>query len=146
MHFRGLPKVFFLTVCILSLGLATACGGEAENQQDSGGAEQTQEQGGQDGQNQGRTGQTGGEQPEIKIALGTIETIDAENRRLTLQPVKGESQTFIVAPRATITVDGRQAELASIEEQQQAQIRYVDRNERNRARTVTVFSDSGGTG
>ena len=122
MFFRGLPTVFFLTGCILLLGVVTtACGGG--------------------------TGQSDGEQQEVKIAHGVIETTDAESRRLTLQPVqKNERLSFRVAPKASITVDGRYAEMASIEEGQHARVRYIVRDERHRTQAVAVFSFGGGSG
>ena len=77
MFFRGLRTVSFLTGCILLLGaVATACGSE--------------------------TGQNGGEQQEAKTERGMIEAIDAESRRLALQPVQNERLSFRVMPEASI--------------------------------------------
>ena len=92
----------------------------------------------------GGTGQSGAEQQEVKLARGVIENVHAESRRLTLQPDQNERLFFRVAPKASITVDGRSAELANIEKGQHARVRYIVRDKRHRAQAVAVFSSGVG--
>jgi hypothetical protein len=79
-----------------------------------------------------------------KIAIGTVRAYKDDRRRLSLRPaakVQGQKPLgFKVRKNAQVTLDGKQAELADIQEGQQAQIRYVVKNEINRAIIVQLFS------
>jgi hypothetical protein len=77
---------------------------------------------------------------QVKIALGKIVSADLETNRIIVDQHKGRPMSFKVARRAAITLDGDAAELADINKGQQAQIQYVIKNERNRARKVDAFS------
>ena len=79
-----------------------------------------------------------------KIAIGTVRAYKDDKRRLSLRPAS-EAQGkkplgFKVRKNAQVTLDGDQAELGDIEEGQQAQIRYVVKNDVNRAIIVQLFS------
>ena len=79
-----------------------------------------------------------------KVAIGTVRAYKDDKRRLSLRPAP-ETQDdkplgFKVRKNAQVTLDGEQAELGDIEEGQQAQIRYVVKNEVNRAIIVQLFS------
>ena len=83
----------------------------------------------------------------MKIALGTIESVQPENRRVVLKPsteIQGDEQmTFNVRKNAEIRVNGQEAEMADIKADQQAQIQYITKNERNRARAVEIVGGGG---
>jgi hypothetical protein len=141
MRFRRLSVLLLLIVLILLAG----CGGG--------------DQSGNGGQGDGSSGGTkkqGGEAakkgvPATKIALGTVRrvNVEGESRRLVLKPSTNEQSKkpipFRITKQATITLDDEKAELADIKEGQQAQITYVVKNERNRAREVKLFSAGGAT-
>ena len=61
-------------------------------------------------------------------------------------PSENERLFFRVVPKASITVDGRYADLASIEEGQLARVMYTVRDERHCTQAVAVFSSGGGSG
>ena len=56
-----------------------------------------------------------------------------------------EPMPFKIGKQATITLDDEAAELADMKEGQEAQIRYVVREEVNLAREVTLISGEGAT-
>ena len=155
---RKYSTVFLLVILVLVVGITAGCGGgdqgsESQNGGNNGDAAQnesgaSQGQGGETAQEQGggATGQAEGSRPEIKIALGDIVSVDTEARRVVLKPVQGERQVFRVVPNANVTVDDVPAELADLEQGQQAQIRYITRNDRERARAVNAFTASEGSG
>jgi hypothetical protein len=67
-----------------------------------------------------------------------------DKRRLSLRPAAKKQEDkplgFKVRKHAQVTLDGEKAGLGDIEEGQQAQIRYVVKNEVNRATIVQLFS------
>ena len=79
-----------------------------------------------------------------KMAIGTVRAYKDDRRRLSLRPAseaQGDKPIgFKVRKKAQVTLDGEQAELGDIEEGQQAQIRYVVKNDVNRAIIVQLFS------
>jgi hypothetical protein len=156
--YSGKSSVALLLACLfLTLGLTAGCGGadqssENQNGNDNSGASQgqtdtPQQQAGETAQGAagGATDQAAGSAPEIKIALGDILSVDAERRRLVLKPVEGERQVFRVAPNADVTLDDSPTDLSSLEQGQQAQLRYIAKNDRFRARSVNAFSVDGAT-
>ena len=143
MRSRGSLASLFIIVLILLAGLLAGCGGG--------------DQSGNGGQGNGESGGTkklGGEAAKKgaslpKIALGTVKSVKPEKRRVVLKPStkqQGEKPIrFKISKNTRVTLDNKQAELADIKEGQQAQITYVVRNERNRAREVTLISAGGAT-
>ena len=124
-----------LVLALLLVGLLAGCSGSDQ----SGG-----------GQQEGKAGDKAGdkaakqEKLSRKIAIGTVRAYKDDRRRLSLRPAaeaQGDKPLgFKVRKNAQVTLDGEQAELGDIEEGQQAQIRYVVKNEVNRAIIVQLFS------
>jgi hypothetical protein len=130
----------FVVVLIFLSGLLAGCGGGGDQSGSGGGAQKDGgEQGGGKAANQGA--------PQVKIALGTIESVQPEKRRVVLKPTTGiqggEQMTFNVRKNAEISVNGQEAEMAGIKADQQAQIQYITKNERNRARVVEIVGSGG---
>ncbi len=134
------PRRLSAALLFASLVLLAGCGGGGDQPEG-------QQGGGNDqGQQGGATQQAEQTGPEIKIAPGTIESVDPEAQTLVLQQTRGEPMTFTVGPRATVEVDDQAAELADLREGQTAQVRYVEREGENRARLVLAFSSAETTG
>jgi hypothetical protein len=121
--------------------LLAGCGGGGDQSGNGGGGQQNDEQAQKGGEEQGGKAANQGA-PQMKIALGTIESVQPDRRRVVLKPSTevqgGEQMTFNVRKNAEISVNDQEAEMADIEAGQQAQIQYVTRNEVNRARAVQV--------
>jgi len=120
-----------LVLSLLLVGLLAGCGGSDQ----SGG-----------GQQEGKAGDAAAKKEKLsrKIAIGTVRAYKDDKRRLSLRPAS-EAQGkkplgFKVRKNAQVTLDGDQAELGDVEEGQQAQIRYVVKNDVNRAIIVQLFS------
>ncbi len=139
------PSATLLSIVVVLLLLA-GCGGD---EQSGGGGEQGGgEQGGgeQGGGQQNGGGQGGGggagERSAKKIALGSIESVQPDSRKIVLEPQfeeQGEGQrTFNVRKNAEIRVNDQEAELSEIQTGQSAQIEYVTKNEINRAVAVEI--------
>jgi len=144
MHLRGPSAALFFIAFILLAGLLAGCAGGGE-QSGNGGS-----QGGEDQQGQAAQGE--GDQadaPESKIALGRVISVKPDRRKIILRPSteqQGDRLVFKVVDDAQITLDDQQAEMADVQEGQQAQITYVVVNEQNRARVVGLISGDEGTG
>jgi len=138
MHPRGPSAAIFIALLILITGITTGCAG--------GGTDQSQGDGGGEQQKEGDGKKPGGG-PATKIALGAVARVDTEKSRIILRPssdVQGEKPIpFKVKPKATITLDDKEAELADAEKGQQAQITYVVKGDRNLAREVALISGGG---
>lgn len=124
-------KILALVLSLLLVGLLAGCGGSDQ----SGG-----------GQQEGNPGGGGAKKEKLtrKVAIGTVRAYKDDRRRLSLRPAS-EAQGkkplgFKVRKKAQVTLDGEQAELGDIEEGQQAQVRYVVKNDVNRAIIVQLFS------
>ena len=132
--------MLFLVVFGSLMVLLAGCGGGTQSgneSQDGGTPDKAKEQ--QQGDEAARK-----KPRKAKVALGTIEQVKSKKGRvIVLQPTReiqgGEQMVFRIKKNAKITLGGKEAELADIKEGQQAQIRYVQRNERNRARAVMLF-------
>ena len=119
-----------LLLSILLAGLLAGCG--SGNQ--SGGGQQ-EKQGGKAAKQKRLSG---------KIAIGTVRAYKDDRRRLSLRPAARKQDDkplgFKVRKHAQVTLDGEKAELGDIQEGQQAQVRYIVKNEVNRATIVQLFS------
>ena len=158
MRTRRLSTALLLAAFVLFAGfLAASCGGGGQPEQ-GGGSGENQQDGNQQGEQQAGQQQTGqqteqqqggdgaaqGEVSGAKIAVGTIRSVDAEARKVTLEPtaeVQGEQPlTFDITEIAVVTLDDQEVELADLQEGHQAQIKYVSRGGQNRAVAVEAFS------
>ncbi len=140
MHLRGPSAALFFIASILLALLLAGC---------AGGGEQSGN-GGNEGQGEAAQGEgTQANAPAPKIALGTVISVKADRRKIILRPSteqQGDRLTFKVIDDAQITLDDQQAEMADVQEGQQAQITYVVANEQNRARVVGLISADEETG
>jgi hypothetical protein len=140
MHPRGPSAALLLVLLILTMGLVAGCGGgdQSGNGSQNGGSDGAKKQDGE-GAPQGVS--------RPKIALGTVTKVDTDRSKIILRPSAEEQGErpipFKVKPKATITLDGEEAELADAKRGQQAQITYVVRDDRNLAREVTLISNGG---
>jgi hypothetical protein len=140
----------FLIILGLLCGLLAGCGGGGEDQPSGNGEPQgggQQQQGGDEQQQGGDEQQAAGEADgqgasQEKIALGTIESVDPESRKVVLKPdfeaQGGDQITFNVRKNAEIRVEDQEAELSDVQQGQSAQIEYVTKNEINRALAVEI--------
>jgi hypothetical protein len=131
--------IFPLALSLVLAGLLAGCGGSGSSQDQSSGGGQQQKQEDKAG------GKAAKKEPlSRKIAIGTVRAYKDDRRRLSLRPAskaQGEKPLgFKVRKKAQVTLDGEQAELKDIEEGQQAQIRYLVKNDINRAIIVQLFS------
>jgi hypothetical protein len=137
--------VLFPIVLVLLLGFLAGCGGggDQSGSGEQGGGEQGGEQAGGE---QGGGGQGGGAADEgpsqAKVALGSIESVQPDERKLVLKPSfeaqGGDQVTFKVRKNAEVQVKDQDAELSELQPGQQAQVEYVTKNEVNRALAVHV--------
>jgi hypothetical protein len=140
MHLRGpSATLFFIVPILLATFLLTGCGGGGDQSGDSG------SQGGDGEQGEAAQGEAAqGEAPQAKIALGTVISAKPDRRKIILRPSteqQGDRITFKVIDGAEISLNDQQAEMADVQEGQQAQITYVVTNEQNRARVVELISN-----
>jgi hypothetical protein len=129
----------FSIVLILLLGFLAGCGGDQSGSGESKGGDQ--QGGGEQGAKQG--GGAADEGPsQAKVSLGTIESVQPDERKLVLKPSfeaqGGDQITFNVRKNAEIQVKDQPAELSELQSGQQAQIEYVTKNDVNRAVSVQV--------
>jgi hypothetical protein len=141
MHLRGPSAAHFFIVSILLAGLLAGCAGGGDQVGNGG----SQGGGGEQGQGEGNQANA----PQFKIALGTIVSVKPDRRKIVLRPSteqQGDRLVFKVVDDAQITLNDQQAEMADVQERQQAQIEYVTFNEQNRARAVELINSGEGTG
>src|SRR5215211_2480613 len=136
MHQRGLSTVLFLVTIVLIAGLLTGCGGGDQ----SGSGSQ------QDG---GSKAEQGENAPKKKILFGTVRFVNPKTEGFSVRPTVGEQGkkpvVFRLAKETSITLGGEEAKLEDMKKGQQAQVEYVERNERNRVRSVRLFEVGGGS-
>ena len=140
MHLRGPSATLSVIASIVLAGLFAGCAGGGDQAKNSG--SQTA-----DGEQQGEATQA--DAPVLKIALGTVISVKPDRRKIILRPSteqQGDRLIFKVVDGAQITLDDQQAEMADVQEGQQAQIQYTSFNEQNRARVVGLISSGEGTG
>jgi hypothetical protein len=144
MHQRGLSTVLILATIVLIAALLTGCGGG--DQSGSG----SQQDGGSKAE-QGKKGSVkqGENAPKKKIVFGTVTFVNPKTEGFSVRPTIEEQGkkpvVFRLANETTITLDGKEAKLEDMKKGQQAQVEYVERNERNRARSVKLFEAGGGS-
>jgi hypothetical protein len=138
------PSAALLLIVVgLLCGLLAGCGG---GEQSGSGEQQQGDQGGgqqQQGGGEQQPGEADAEGPsQEKVALGTIESVDPDRRRLVLKPSfeaqGGDQVTFNVRKNAEIRVNNQEAELSEVQQGQSAQVEYVTKNEINRALAVEI--------
>jgi hypothetical protein len=124
--------LLFALLALLVGFFAAGCGGGGG----AGGDDQSESR--QQGE-QGETTRQGEGRPQLKIAPGTVESVDPEAGTLVLRVTQGESMTFAILPRTEVKLDGEAAELADVREGQSAQVSYVVQEGENRARLVSAI-------
>ena len=153
MHPRGPSTALFLATIVLIVGLLAGCGGGGDqsgsgSQQDGGGnAEQDKDAPvKQDGN---ATKKQGKNAPKKKILFGVVKFVNPKTEGFSVRPTieeQGKKRVvFRLASDTSITLSGKEAELEDMKKGQQAQVEYVERNDRNRARTVRLFEAGGGS-
>ncbi len=119
-------------LALLSAALLSACGGGGQTEGSGDG------DGGQDQQQESKK-----EAQETKIAVGNVVAVQPDRRRMVVQPSQQAEGTekvpLNVRKTAEITLGGEKAEMGDIAEGQQAQARYVVKNDVNRAVSVQLF-------
>jgi hypothetical protein len=127
---------FIVSLLALLAALLAGCGGEQSAGSEDGGQ-------GQDQQQQ----ESKKEAQETKIAVGNVVAVQPDRRRMVVQPsqqAEGTEKVPInVRKTAEITLGGEKAEMGDIAEGQQAQARYVVKNDVNRAVSVQLFEAEG---
>jgi hypothetical protein len=136
MHTRGLSTVLFLATIVLITGLLTGCGGgdqSGSGSQPDGGSKAEQSK----------------NAPKKKILFGTVTFVNPKTEGFSVRPTIDEQGNkpvaFRLANETSITLGGKEAKLEDMKKGQQAQVEYVERNERNRARSVRLFEAGGGS-
>jgi hypothetical protein len=144
MHQRGLSTVLFLATIVLIAGLLTGCGGgdrSGSGSQQDGGSKA--EQGNNASKERGKSG------TKKKILFGIVTFVNPKTEGFSVRPTIDEQGNkpvaFRLAKETSITLGGKEAKLEDMKKGQQAQVEYVERNERNRARSVRLFEAGGGS-
>lgn len=144
MHTRGLSTVLFLATIVLIAGLLTGCGGG-----DQSGSGSQQDGGSKAEQDQNAPKKQGKNAPKKKILFGTVTFVNPKTEGFSVRPTIDEQGNkpvaFRLAKETSITLAGKEAKLEDMKKGQQAQVEYVERNERNRARSVRLFEAGGGS-
>jgi hypothetical protein len=142
MHQRGLSTVLFLATIVLIL--ITGCGGG-----DQSGSGSQQAGGSQAEQGENAPKKQGKNAPEKKVVFGTVTFVNPKTEGFSVRPTLEEQGkkrvVFRLANESSITLEGKEAKLEDMKKGQQAQVEYVERNERNRARSVKLFETGGGS-
>ncbi len=148
MHPRRPSTTLLLVAVLLLAALLAGCGGgeQSGNGSQEGESGGTKEQGGAVAKKE-VTGAAKQGALRPKIALGTVTRVRPERRKMIIRATTAEGDLermpFKVGRQATITLDDQAAEVADIQDGQQAQITYVVRGEINLARKVTLISGEG---
>ena len=142
MHQRGITTVLFLATIVFIL--ITGCGGG-----DQSGSGSQQDGGSQAEQGQNAPKKQNENAPKKKVVFGTVTFVNPKTEGFSVRPTIEEQGNkpvvFRLANETSITLDGNEAKLEDMKKGQQAQVEYVERNERNRARSVRLFETSGGS-
>ena len=144
MHQRGISTVLFLATIVFIAGLLTGCGGG-----DQSGSGSQQDGGSKAEQGKNAPVEQGKNAPKKKIVFGTVKFVNPKTEGFSVRPTIEEQGkkpvVFRLANETSITLDGKEAKLEDMKKGQQAQVEYVERNERNRARSVRLFEAGGGS-
>ena len=144
MHQRGLSTVLLLVTIVLIAGLLTGCSGG-----DQSGSGSQQDGGSKAEQDQNAPKKQGKNAPKKKILFGTVTFVNPKTEGFSVRPTIDEQGNkpvaFRLANETSITLGGKEAKLEDMKKGQQAQVEYVERNERNRARSVRLFEAGGGS-
>ena len=144
MHPRGLSTVLFLATIVLIAGLLTGCGGG-----DKSGSGSQPDGGSKAEQSKNAPVEQGENAPKKKILFGTVTFVNPKTEGFSVRPTIDEQGNkpvpFRLAKETSITLGGKEAKLEDMKKGQQAQVEYVERNERNRARSVRLFEAGGGS-
>jgi hypothetical protein len=150
MHQRGLSTVLFLATIVLIL--ITGCGGgdqSGSGSQQAGGSQAEQGESVPVEQGENAPKKQGKNAPEKKVVFGTVTFVNPKTEGFSVRPTieeQGKKRVvFRLANESSITLDGKEAKLEDMKKGQQAQVEYVERNERNRARSVKLFETGGGS-
>jgi len=137
---------------VLIAGLLVGCGG---GDQSGSGAQQDGGKGAQQGgnapekQDGGASKQKTENEPAKKILFGTVTFVNSKTEGFSVKPtIKAQGKkpvVFRLAQQTRITFGGKEAKLEDMEKGQQAQVEYVVRNDRNRARVARLFEGGGNT-
>jgi hypothetical protein len=132
---------FIVPLLALLAAILAGCGGGEQ----SGGS---QEEGGGQGQDQQQESKKSAQ--ETRIAVGNVVAVQPDRRRMVVQPSQqaegAEKVPINVRKTAEITLGGEKAEMGDIAEGQQAQARYIVKNDVNRAVSVQLFEAEGSSG
>jgi hypothetical protein len=152
MHPRGLSTVLFLATIVLIAGLLTGCGGgdqSGSGSQSDGGSKAEQSKNAPVEQGENAPKKRGKNAPKKKILFGTVTFVNPKTEGFSVRPTIDEQGNkpvaFRLANETSITLGGKEAKLEDMKKGQQAQVEYVERNDRNRARSVRLFETGGGS-
>jgi hypothetical protein len=152
MHPRGFSTALFLTMTVLIVGLFAGCGGgdqSGSGSQQDGGKGAKQDQNEPEKQNGGASKQKAAKEPAKKVLFGNVTFVNPKTEGFSVKPtIKAQGKkpvVFRLAQQTRITLGGKEAKLDDMEKGQQAQVEYVVRNDRNRARVVRLFEGGGNT-
>jgi hypothetical protein len=152
MHPRGLSTVLFLATIVLIAGLLTGCGGgdqSGSGSQPDGGSKAEQSKNAPVEQGENAPKKRGKNAPKKKILFGTVKFVNPKTEGFSVRPTIDEQGNkpvaFRLANETSITLGGKEAKLEDMKKGQQAQVEYVERNDRNRARSVRLFEAGGGS-
>jgi len=144
MNTRGLSTVLFLATIVLIAGLLAGCGGD-----DQSGSGSQQDGGSKAEQGKNAPVKQDKNAPKKKILFGTVTFVNPKTEGFSVRPTIDEQGNkpvpFRLAKETSITLGGKEAKLEDMKKGQQAQVEYVERNERNRARSVRLFEAGGGS-
>jgi hypothetical protein len=150
MHPRNFSTALFLAMTVLIVGLLAGCGGADQSgsgSQQDGEKEAAQDQNEPEKQDGGASKQKAENEPAKKILFGTVTFVNSKTEGFSVKPtIKAQGKKpviFRLAQQTNITLAGKEAKLDDMEKGQQAQVEYVVRNDRNRARVVRLFEGGG---
>jgi hypothetical protein len=142
MHQRGISTVLFLVTIVLIAASLTGCGGQS-------GSGSQQDGGSKAKQGKNAPVKQGENAPKKKILFGTVAFVNPKTEGFSVRPTIDEQGNkpvaFRLAHETSITLGGKEAKLEDMKKGQQAQVEYVERNERNRARSVRLFEAGKGS-
>ena len=150
MHQRGISTVLFLVTIALIAGSLTGCGGQSgSGSQQDGGSQAEQGENAPVEQGENAPKKQGKNAPEKKVVFGTVTFVNPKTEGFSVRPTIEEQGkkpvVFRLANETSITLGGKATSLEDMKKGQQAQVEYVERNERNRARSVRLFETGGGS-